>query len=158
VVFTKKFVWEGSEAFVLFMFRASPATSDQQPCPSSIKLARTINFTHISQVPTSSDTTNSIQLANDRVIDRAVTEAFNELNKYYEDDELDACVEKARELLQDVNLPRYHRIRTLVLCGSAVEYGCSSPCLDKRLPPHRDWREGRRCCVEADTLWRLVRH
>lgn len=96
-------------------------------------------------------------MVNDIVIDRAFTEAFNELNKYYEDDELDTCVGKARELLQDVALPRYHLIRTLVLLGSAVESICSSPFLDKCLPTHRDWREGRGCCLEADTLWRFVR-
>jgi hypothetical protein len=96
-------------------------------------------------------------MANDSVLDRAFTEAFNKLNKCYEDDELDICVEKARELLHDSALPRYHRIRTLVLLGSAVEYECSSSFLDKCLPFHRDWREGRRCCVEADTLWRRVR-
>lgn len=31
-------------------------------------------------------------------------------------------MEKARELLADSGLPKYHRIRTLVLLGSAVEY------------------------------------
>jgi hypothetical protein len=145
--------------FVLQLRRPVMLTNaDQQPCPSSIKLARTINFTQISQFYTNTNTTSTIKMANDSVPDRAFTEALNELNKYYEDDELDTCVEKARELLQDIDLPRYHRIRTLVLCGSAVEYGCSSPCLDKCLPLHRDWREGRCCCLEADTLWRLVRH
>lgn len=44
-----------------------------------------------------------------------------------------------------------------MLLGSAVEYGISSPFLDKCLTFERDWREGRRCCVEADTLWRFVR-
>jgi hypothetical protein len=96
----------------------------------SIKLARTINFTHLPLIPTNIDPTNTINMANNSVPDRAFTEAFNELNKYYEDDELDTCVEKARELLQDRALPRYHRIRTLVLYGSAVEYGCFSPFLD----------------------------
>jgi hypothetical protein len=66
---------------------------------------------------------NTIKMANDGVIDRTFNEAFNELSKYYEDDELETCVEKARELLQNSALPRYHHIRTLVLLGSAVEYG-----------------------------------
>jgi hypothetical protein len=66
---------------------------------------------------------NTIKMANASVIDRAFNEAFNELSKYYEDYELDTCVEEARELLQNGALPRYHRIRTLVLLGSAVEYG-----------------------------------
>jgi hypothetical protein len=101
---------------------------------------------------------NTIKMANDSVIDHAFNEAFNELGKYYDgDDELDTCVEKARELLQNSALSRYHRIRTLVLLGSTAEYGYSSPFLDKCLPFHRDWREGRRCCVEADTLRRRVR-
>jgi hypothetical protein len=91
-------------------------------------------------------------MANDSVIDRAFAEAFRKLNKYYEYDKLDTCVEKARELLQDTALPRYHRIGTLVLLGSAMEYGCSSPFLIERLPFHRDWREGRLGCVEADIL------
>jgi len=69
-------------------------------------------------------------MADDNVPNRAFTEAINELNKYYVDHELDTCIEKARELLQDSALPRYHRIRTLVLLGSAVEYGCSSTFLD----------------------------
>lgn len=96
------------------------------------------------QTPTNSNTANTIRMARDSPIDRAFTEAFNELNKHCEDDELDTCVEKARELLQDNTLPNYHCIRTLVLLGSAVEYVCSSPFLDKYLPLHRDWREGRR--------------
>jgi hypothetical protein len=64
-------------------------------------------------------------MANDSVIDRAFAEAFRKLNKYYEYDKLDTCVEKARELLQDTALPRYHRIGTLVLLGSAawISYG-----------------------------------
>jgi hypothetical protein len=83
---------------------------------------------------------NTIKMANDSVIDHAFNEAFNELGKYYDDDELDTCVEKARELLQNSALSRYHRIRTLVLLGSTAEYGYSSPFLDKCLPFHRDWR------------------
>ena len=77
-------------------------------------------------------------------------------SKYYEDDELDTCVEKARELLQYDALPRYHCMMTLALLGSVVDYGCSSPFLDQCLPFHSDWRENRCSCVKADTLWRFV--
>lgn len=66
-------------------------------------------------------------------------------------------MDKARELLQDSALPRYHRTRTLALRGSVVEHGCTLPSLDKCLPFHSDRRENKRCCVEADILWRVVR-
>lgn len=78
-------------------------------------------------------------------------------SKYYEDDELDTCVEEPRELLQYNALPRYHCMMTPMLLGSAMKYGCSSPFSDKSLPFHSDWHEERRCCIEADTLWWFVR-
>ena len=60
-------------------------------------------------------------MANDRAIDRAFTDAFNEVNQLYRDDKLGECIEKARSLLRESALPRYHRMRTLVLLGSTLE-------------------------------------
>ena len=77
--------------------------------------------------------------------------------KYNEDDELDTCVDKARELLHNSALPRYHRIRTLALQGSVVGHDCPSSSLNKCSPSHSNWCEDRRCCVEVDFLWRFIR-
>ena len=57
-------------------------------------------------------------MANDSAIDRAFADAFNEVNRLYGDDKFKECIEKAQSLLDDPALPRYHRMRTLVLLGS----------------------------------------
>jgi hypothetical protein len=58
------------------------------------------------KVDSNSNTTNTINMANESVIDRTFTAAFNELDKYYENDELDTCVEKSPELLQSSAIPK----------------------------------------------------
>ena len=74
-------------------------------------------------------------------VDEAFTKAFNEANQHYEEDRLDECITQARALLADTAIPRYHRMRTLVLLGS---------CLG-------DWYEANSCCTQAEALWRIVR-
>lgn len=83
--------------------------------------------------------------------------AFSELSNYYEDNGLETWVEKACELLQDSAIPRYDRTGTLLLLGSAVEIGYSSPFFGKCSSFHSDWREDRRCCVKGDTSRRFFR-
>lgn len=61
-------------------------------------------------------------MADVRLVDRACSQAFNEVNRYYANDELGTGEEKAREVLEDSALPTYHRIRTLVLLGAVVAY------------------------------------
>jgi hypothetical protein len=59
-------------------------------------------------------------MANDSAGPRDFTDAFNEANKLYDEDDLEACIVKCRELLEDPAMPRYCRMRTLVLLGSCA--------------------------------------
>ncbi|KAK5129009.1 hypothetical protein LTR85_000342 [Meristemomyces frigidus] len=74
-------------------------------------------------------------------IDRTFADGFNEAHSLYQEDRLDECIEKARAILASSAIPRYRRIKTLVLLGSTLG----------------DWKEANDCCVEANTLWRIVR-
>lgn len=53
-------------------------------------------------------------------IDIRFMNEFNEANELYINDQLDECIAKARDLLQDPAIPRYHHMKTLVLLGSTL--------------------------------------
>ncbi|KAK3074927.1 hypothetical protein LTR53_002238 [Teratosphaeriaceae sp. CCFEE 6253] len=74
-------------------------------------------------------------------IDASFTEGYNEAKKLYDDDDLEGCIEKARELLAEPAIPRYHRMKTLILLGSTLG----------------DWEEAEECRVRAEAIWRIVR-
>jgi hypothetical protein len=48
-------------------------------------------------------------------INGAFSAAFAKVEKLYDEDKLDECMDAAWELLQDSAMPRYHRMRTLLL-------------------------------------------
>lgn len=74
-------------------------------------------------------------------IDARFTEGYDEAKQFWDDEDLDGCIEKARALLNEPAIPRYHPIKTLILLGSSLG----------------DWQEAEDCRVRADALWRVVR-
>ncbi|SMR42730.1 unnamed protein product [Zymoseptoria tritici ST99CH_1E4] len=74
------------------------------------------------------------------IIDRAFTQAYNEVAEHYNNDELEECVRKGKEILDDDAAPRYHRIKTWILLGNVLE-----------------WDEANACFLRAEAMWRLVR-
>jgi hypothetical protein len=75
------------------------------------------------------------------IIDRAFTDGLNEAGDLYNNDRLDECIDKTRALLADRAIPRYHRMKALILLASTLG----------------DWEEANDCHVEAETMWRVVR-
>jgi hypothetical protein len=75
------------------------------------------------------------------IIDDQFTDRFNEANALWDEDRLEECIVKARELLAEPAIPRYHEIKTLLLLASTVE----------------DWYEANGYRIEAEGLWRIVR-
>ena len=68
--------------------------------------------------------------------------AYNKvLELYNDDDKEEECIAAAQNLLEDPDLPRYHRIKTLVLLGSAFN----------------EWDETETCRLEAERLWEQAR-
>jgi hypothetical protein len=82
--------------------------------------------------------------------------AFNELSDYYEADELETCVKKAPSCRKIAHFPGTIVPKFLCWLETTVEQGCPSPFIYKCLQFRSVRRENRRCCVEANTLWRIV--
>ncbi|KAH5599321.1 hypothetical protein HBI81_068510 [Parastagonospora nodorum] len=80
-------------------------------------------------------------MATQSIIDVQFTDAFNEAKALYDADRLDECIAKARELLEDPAIPRYHQIKTLILLGSTLG----------------EWSDANSCLVDAEALWALTR-
>ncbi|EUC43439.1 hypothetical protein COCMIDRAFT_100857 [Bipolaris oryzae ATCC 44560] len=80
-------------------------------------------------------------MADLRDIDIRFAREFNSAKALHDNELLDDCVESARELLEDPVVPRFHRMKTLLLLGSALE----------------DLNEACDCLEEADKLWKLIR-
>ena len=74
-------------------------------------------------------------------IDKSFTKALNEAGELYNNDRLDECIEQTRALLADDSIPRYHRMKALLLLASTLG----------------DWDDANNCHAEAETLWRVVR-
>lgn len=66
---------------------------------------------------------------------------FNKANALYVNDQLAECITATRDILDDPACPRYHRMKCLVLLGSALG----------------DWNEANDCWKEAKALWRITR-
>ncbi|PPJ60805.1 hypothetical protein CBER1_02329 [Cercospora berteroae] len=75
------------------------------------------------------------------IIDRAFCDAYNEAAQLYDNDKLEECITKAKEILAEGACPRTLRIRTIILLGNTLG----------------DLAEASECYVEAHTLWRIVR-
>ncbi len=69
-------------------------------------------------------------------------EAVDDLIKLWDEDQLVECVIKTRELLDNPNLPRYHRMRALILLGATLA----------------DLDDCQACYEEAESIWRLVKY
>jgi hypothetical protein len=80
-------------------------------------------------------------MANDNGSQKYFTDACNETYELWDNDELEACIENARELLRQPGIPRYHRMKTLVLLGATLG----------------DWREANACREHAECNWHIVR-
>jgi hypothetical protein len=80
-------------------------------------------------------------MADDSAPNCVLTMAFKEINKLYDNDELETCITKARELLRDPTITRYYRMRALVVLASTLG----------------DWSEANACYEEAETLWQVHR-
>jgi hypothetical protein len=63
--------------------------------------------------------------------------AYNKVVELYDEDDQDKCIAAAQDLLEDPDLPRYHRIKTLILLGLAFE----------------DWDDVETCRLAAERLW-----
>ncbi|KAI4685481.1 uncharacterized protein J4E84_006209 [Alternaria hordeiaustralica] len=74
-------------------------------------------------------------------IDKSFTKALNEAGELYNNDRLDECIKKTRALLADDAIPRYHRMKALLLLASTLG----------------NWLDASNCHAEAETLWRVVR-
>ncbi|KAI4647821.1 hypothetical protein J4E93_004232 [Alternaria ventricosa] len=74
-------------------------------------------------------------------IDESFTKALNEAGELYNDDRLDECIEKTRALLANDAIPRYHRMKALLLLASTLG----------------DWLDASNCHTEAESLWRVTR-
>lgn len=75
------------------------------------------------------------------IIDKAFDRAYNEAADCYNNNELEKCVEKANELLDDGAAPRFHRMKAWILLAYVLG----------------DWHEANDCFVKADSLWLIVR-
>ncbi|KAK5734454.1 hypothetical protein LTR17_008955 [Elasticomyces elasticus] len=74
-------------------------------------------------------------------IDAQFTTGYNEVHRLYEENDLEGCIAKAEELLDEPAIPRFHRMKTLILLGNVLG----------------DWNEAEDCRVRAEAIWRVVR-
>jgi hypothetical protein len=74
-------------------------------------------------------------------IDRAFFDAVNHLIGLYNDDMLDECAEGAEELLKDYAMPRYFRMKVLVMLANLQV----------------DWEPAEDYLVRSESLWRYAR-
>jgi hypothetical protein len=74
-------------------------------------------------------------------IDQHFTDGFNHAHDLFLADRLEECEAAAFALLREETIPRYHKMRTLILLGTIVG----------------DWEEARMYHVAADGMWRIVR-
>jgi hypothetical protein len=74
-------------------------------------------------------------------IDDAFIVGYKEVKALYDTEKLPECVKKARELIADPAIPRYHHMLTLIILASILE----------------DWNEAKNCLVKANGLWYIIR-
>jgi hypothetical protein len=75
------------------------------------------------------------------IINQRFTDGFNKAKKYYKNDDLFKCADLCYGLLEDYAIPRYHKMKTLILLGSVLG----------------DWDESNDCRVAAELLWQTMR-
>lgn len=74
-------------------------------------------------------------------IARQFNEDLNEANALYDRGRLNECIEKARAILGDPAILRYHRLKTLIPLSSTL----------------RSWHEADKCRASAEIWWIIVR-
>jgi predicted hydrolase (HD superfamily) len=84
---------------------------------------------------------NGDAVNNGDAIDQRFTDAFNHANDLFLADRLVECEAATFALLREETIPRYHRMRALILLGTIVG----------------DWEEAKRYHVAAEAMWRNVR-
>ncbi|KXT10486.1 hypothetical protein AC579_8881 [Pseudocercospora musae] len=80
------------------------------------------------------------QLPQDKITQQ-FTEGYNKAQELYANDKLQECIDESRLLIAEPAIPRYHRIKTLLMLASTV------PDLAEAMQFHK----------EASLLWHLVR-
>jgi hypothetical protein len=75
------------------------------------------------------------------IIDEQFSNGFNEANACYKSDKLLECIDLCYKLLNEPDIPRHHKMKTLVLLGATVG----------------DWDEANDCFVAAQSLWKIER-
>jgi hypothetical protein len=75
------------------------------------------------------------------IIEDQFTDALNTAYKLYHEDRLLECQKAALDLLEDYAMPRYHRMKVLMLLATILG----------------DWEEANQCRIDAWALYRLVR-
>jgi hypothetical protein len=74
-------------------------------------------------------------------MNQAFLEAVNHLIHLYNDDMLDECAEGAEELLKDYDMPRYFRMKVLIMLAN-IQIG---------------WEPAEDYLIRAENLWRCIR-
>lgn len=75
------------------------------------------------------------------LIESQFVDAFNGLQELHDGGQLDECINGANSLLQDVAVPRYVRMKTLMLLADSVQ----------------DWKEAEGHRSQAEVLWQIER-
>jgi hypothetical protein len=60
-------------------------------------------------------------MASTDLVAQPFSRPYDETHALYDNGDFEGCVIKAQELLEDPNLPRYYRIKTLVLLRMAID-------------------------------------
>lgn len=76
------------------------------------------------------------------LIAKSFSQGFNRLLQLWEDDKLQESLDGAQKLLEEPDIPRYFRIKTLILIASSVE----------------EWHDAQICIAQAEALWGASRH
>lgn len=73
---------------------------------------------------------------------RSYDRGYKETRALFENDDLEGAITQAEELLKNNDLPRYHRIKLLMILVASLD----------------DWWEARRHLESANMLWQMARN
>ncbi|OAL47252.1 hypothetical protein IQ07DRAFT_657571 [Pyrenochaeta sp. DS3sAY3a] len=79
-------------------------------------------------------------MSTQKTIDRNYFDDYNKAVDLYSAGRVDECIDKAREILNDASIPRYHRMQTLILLGFTLG----------------DREQAKNCRVNAEVLWYIL--
>ena len=52
---------------------------------------------------------------------RSFLKRYNEVRAFYDDDKMEECIATAQDLLEEISLPRYFRMKSLMLVAACAE-------------------------------------